>query len=57
METVDPLDQLAMSLAWEEEYTDEYKRRVLWEAIKQVAATWQSVAWDKEMQEYFLKRS
>jgi hypothetical protein len=28
-ETVDPVDQLAMSLKWEEDYTDEYKRRVL----------------------------
>ena len=32
-EIVDPVEQLAMSLHWEEEYSDEYKRRVLSEAI------------------------
>lgn len=32
-EVVDPITQLAMSLQWEELYTDEYKRRVLTEAI------------------------
>lgn len=37
METVDPIDQLAMSLKWEEDYSDEYKRRVLTEAVRFVA--------------------
>ncbi len=32
-DVVDPITQLAMSLQWEELYTDEYKRRVLKEAI------------------------
>jgi hypothetical protein len=37
METVDPIEQLAMMLAWEEDYTDEYKRRFLIEAMRFVA--------------------
>lgn len=36
-EIVDPIDQLAMSLQWEELYSDEYKRRVLIEALRFVA--------------------
>ena len=31
---VDPIEQLAMSLKWDEDYTDEYKRRVLLDAIR-----------------------
>lgn len=34
LEIVDPLEQLAMSLSWEDDYTDEYKVRVLREAIE-----------------------
>ena len=33
VEDVHPITQLAMSLQWEDLYTDEYKRRVLKEAI------------------------
>lgn len=40
-EIVDALDQLAMSLAWGEDYTDEYKRKTLAEAFKLVYAEWQ----------------
>ena len=40
-EVVDALDQLAMSLKWDEEYTDEYKRRVIVDAIKFVYFGWQ----------------
>jgi hypothetical protein len=40
-EIVDPLDQLLMSLKWEEEYTDEYKRRVFADAVKFVYRSWQ----------------
>jgi hypothetical protein len=35
-EVVDPVEQLAMSLAWEEDYTDAYKVRVLTDAIEHV---------------------
>jgi hypothetical protein len=44
VEVVDAIDQLAMSLKWDEEhsnYTDEYKRRVLIDAIKFVYRAWQ----------------
>lgn len=36
VEAVDAVDQLCMSLQWGEDYTDDYKRRVLTDAIKQV---------------------
>lgn len=35
-EIVDPIDQLLMMLAWQEDYTDEFKRKCLIEAIKEV---------------------
>lgn len=41
VEVVDALDQLIMSLKWEEEYTKEYQRRVVIDAIKFVYASWQ----------------
>ena len=31
---VDPIEQLAMSIAWSEEYTDEYKRSTVYNAIR-----------------------
>lgn len=43
-ETVDPIDQLAMSLKWDEEYTDEYKRQVLVEFLKFAYREWQKGA-------------
>jgi hypothetical protein len=33
-EVVDPVAQLYMSLAWHDDYTDEYKRRVITDAIR-----------------------
>lgn len=33
---VDALDQLAMSLRWDDDYSDAYKRWALREAVKQV---------------------
>ena len=44
IEVVDALDQLAMSLSWDEQngrFTDEYKRRVLIDAIKFIYLGWQ----------------
>jgi hypothetical protein len=43
-EIVDPIEQLATSLHWEEEYTDEYKRRVLVEFLKFTYSEWQKGA-------------
>jgi hypothetical protein len=40
-EVVDDLDQLLMSLKWDDEYTDEYKRRVFANAVKFVYRKWQ----------------
>lgn len=36
-EIVDPIDQLHMMLSWQEEYTDEFKRKCMIEAIAEVA--------------------
>lgn len=33
-EIVDPIEQIAMSLAWAEDYTDEYKRNTVYNAIR-----------------------
>lgn len=42
IEVVDDLDQFIMSLKWEEEYTNEYQRRVVINAIKFVYSNWQT---------------
>lgn len=36
-EIVDPIDQLHMMLAWQEEYTDDFKRKCLIDAIEFVS--------------------
>jgi hypothetical protein len=42
LEVFDALDQLLMSLKWDEEYTDEYKRRVFTDAVRFVYRKWQT---------------
>jgi hypothetical protein len=44
-ELVDPLDQLVMSLAWDTqdgEYTNDYQRKVVANAIKFIYRCWQT---------------